>query len=156
MPDYITAPLDCHSKSDSIESVIGELDVLYMTRIQRERFASPEEYARQKQVFTLDVPKLKSAKADLIIMHPLPRVDEITTQVDDDPRAVYFKQANYGMYVRMALILSVLNHDMDMKPLTVGKAESRECKNLKCVTNYEETLPRRYVGKVCEYCDSCN
>lgn len=82
-----------------------------MTRIQRERFASEEDYQAQKNVFVLDKEKLDKAKEDMIILHPLPRVNEITVDIDDDPRALYFKQAQYGMYGRMALILLLLQDD---------------------------------------------
>lgn len=85
-----------------------ELDVLYMTRVQRERFFSEDEYLKVKDSFILDLDKLKTAKEDLIIMHPLPRVNEIATEVDDDPRAKYFVQALNGKYVRMALIKTLL------------------------------------------------
>ena len=84
------------------------LDVLYMTRIQRERFFSEEEYLKHKDAFILDLQKLDNAKKDLTIMHPLPRVNEISTDVDDDPRAKYFEQALNGKYIRMALIMTLL------------------------------------------------
>ena len=85
-----------------------ELDILYMTRVQRERFFNEEDYLRLKDSYILDKNKLAGAKDDLIIMHPLPRVNEIDPSVDDDPRACYFRQANYGKYIRMALILKLL------------------------------------------------
>ena len=91
-----------------LEDVIGGLDLLYMTRVQRERFFNEEDYIRLKDSFILDKKKLKSAKNDMLILHPLPRVNEIAVEVDDDPRAVYFKQAQFGVYVRMALILTLL------------------------------------------------
>ena len=84
------------------------LDVLYMTRIQRERFFSEEEYLKHKDAFILDLQKLENAKKDLTIMHPLPRVNEISIDVDDDPRAKYFEQALNGKYIRMALIMTLL------------------------------------------------
>ena len=84
------------------------LDVLYMTRIQRERFFSEEEYLKHKDAYILDLKKLDNAKKDLTIMHPLPRVNEISTDVDDDPRAKYFEQALNGKYIRMALIMTLL------------------------------------------------
>ena len=87
---------------------MGELDVLYMTRIQRERFFNEEDYLRLKDSYILEPKKLENAKKDLIILHPLPRVNEISVAVDDDPRACYFKQALYGKYIRMALILKLL------------------------------------------------
>ena len=91
-----------------LEDVIGGLDLLYMTRVQRERFFNEEDYIILKDSFILDKKKLKSAKDDMLILHPLPRVNEIAVEVDDDPRAVYFKQAQFGVYVRMALILTLL------------------------------------------------
>ena len=91
-----------------LEDVIGGLDLLYMTRVQWERFFNEEDYIRLKDSFILDKKKLKSAKDDMLILHPLPRVNEIAVEVDDDPRAVYFKQAQFGVYVRMALILTLL------------------------------------------------
>lgn len=93
---------------EKLEDVIGELDILYMTRIQKERFFNEEEYLRLKDSYILDVEKMKLAKDDMIVMHPLPRVNEIGIEVDKDKRASYFKQAEYGMYVRMALIAKLL------------------------------------------------
>lgn len=91
-----------------LEDVIGELDILYMTRVQRERFFNEEDYVRLKDYYVLTKDKLNMAKDDMLVLHPLPRVNEISVEVDDDKRAVYFKQAEYGMYMRMALILSML------------------------------------------------
>lgn len=93
---------------EKLEDVIDELDILYMTRIQKERFFNEEEYIRLKDSYILDVEKMKLAKKDMIVMHPLPRVNEISIEVDRDDRACYFKQAEYGMYVRMALIAKLL------------------------------------------------
>lgn len=92
----------------TLEDVIGNLDILYMTRVQRERFFNEEDYIRLKNSFILDMEKLKLAREDMLVMHPLPRVNEIATEVDSDKRAVYFKQARYGVFVRMALILTLL------------------------------------------------
>ena len=97
-----------YTETDSLESVIGELDILYMTRIQQERFASQEEYQKFKGVYILDGEKMKLAKKEMAVLHPLPRVDEITPEVDDDPRAAYFEQIYSGLYVRMALIMALL------------------------------------------------
>ncbi|MCD8103897.1 MAG: aspartate carbamoyltransferase [Lachnospiraceae bacterium] len=91
-----------------LEDAIGELDLLYMTRVQRERFFNEEDYIRMKDFYILDREKMQLAREDMLVLHPLPRVNEISTEVDDDPRAVYFKQAQYGVYVRMALILTLL------------------------------------------------
>ena len=113
MPDYIkTDYLDENSMEyvevEKMEDVMHELDILYMTRIQRERFFSEDEYLKHKDAFILDTDKLVNAKKDLTIMHPLPRVNEITTDVDDDPRAKYFEQVLNGKYMRMALIITLL------------------------------------------------
>ena len=93
---------------ESFEEVMGELDILYMTRVQRERFFNEDDYIRLKDRFILDSEKMDMAKEDMIVLHPLPRVNEIAYEVDEDPRACYFKQAKFGMYVRMALILKLL------------------------------------------------
>lgn len=113
LPDYIIK--DTLEKKElkyiettSLETAMPELDVLYMTRVQRERFFSEEEYLRLKDSYILDTDKLSNAKKDLCIMHPLPRVNEISVSVDDDPRACYFKQVLYGKYMRMALIMKLL------------------------------------------------
>ena len=93
---------------ERLEEVIDEVDILYMTRIQKERFFNEEEYLRLKDSYILDKEKMKSAKEDMIVMHPLPRVNEISMEVDNDKRAAYFKEAEYGMYVRMALMCKLL------------------------------------------------
>ena len=113
VPDYIISDVLEPSGAEYIlvedlEDVMPTLDVLYMTRIQRERFFSEEEYLKHKDAFILDLQKLENAKKDLTIMHPLPRVNEISTDVDDDPRAKYFEQALNGKYIRMALIMTLL------------------------------------------------
>ena len=113
IPDYIkkneleAKNLD-YVETASLDDVIGELDILYMTRVQGERFFNEQDYIRLRDSYILTPKKLESAKDDLIIMHPLPRVNEIPVAVDNDPRACYFKQANYGKYIRMALILKML------------------------------------------------
>ena len=96
-------------ETESLEECIDKLDILYMTRVQKERFLNEEEYVRLKDVYILDKQKLEKAKIDLCILHPLPRVNEISTEIDDDPRAAYFRQAEYGKYMRMAIILKLLN-----------------------------------------------
>lgn len=113
VPDYIISDVLIPSGAEyvqveSLEDVMPTLDVLYMTRIQRERFFSEEEYLKHKDAYILDLKKLDNAKNDLTIMHPLPRVNEISTDVDDDPRAKYFEQALNGKYIRMALIMTLL------------------------------------------------
>ena len=97
----------------TMEEVMPDLDILYMTRVQRERFFNEQDYIRLKDSFILDLDKLKTAKKDLCIMHPLPRVNEISTKVDDDPRACYFKQVRYGKFIRMALIMTMLGVNVD-------------------------------------------
>ncbi|MBE5768586.1 MAG: aspartate carbamoyltransferase [Clostridiales bacterium] len=112
VPAYITKELADKGipfrEVETMEEVMPELDVLYMTRVQRERFFNEADYIRLKDTYILDPDKLRTAKADLSIMHPLPRVNEISTKVDDDPRAVYFKQVRNGRFVRMALIKTLL------------------------------------------------
>lgn len=113
VPDYIISDVLIPSGAEyvqveSLEDVMPTLDVLYMTRIQRERFFSEEEYLKHKDAYILDLKKLDNAKKDLTIMHPLPRINEISTDVDDDPRAKYFEQALNGKYMRMALIMTLL------------------------------------------------
>ena len=95
-------------QTTDLSAVMPTLDILYMTRVQRERFFNEEDYLRQKDSYILTPDKLRNAKDDLSILHPLPRVNEISTAIDDDPRACYFRQALYGKYIRMALILKLL------------------------------------------------
>ena len=97
-----------YRQTTNLEEALPELDILYMTRVQRERFFNEEDYARLKDTYILDLEKLETAKEDLTIMHPLPRVNEISVKVDDDPRACYFYQALCGKHIRMALILNLL------------------------------------------------
>ena len=112
VPDYI---IDMLSEKEieyeeviRLEDCIGQLDLLYMTRVQRERFFNEEDYVRLKDFYILNKEKMALAKDDMLVLHPLPRVNEISVEVDDDSRAVYFKQEQYGVYVRMALILTLL------------------------------------------------
>lgn len=93
---------------ERLEDAMPELDILYMTRVQRERFFNEEDYVRMKDFYILNVEKMALAKKDMLVLHPLPRVNEISVEVDDDPRAAYFRQAKYGVYIRMALILTLL------------------------------------------------
>ena len=113
IPDYVREDVlkrnnQSFEEVTSLEDAIGSLDFLYMTRVQRERFFNEEDYVRMKDFYILDKEKMKLAKEDMYVLHPLPRVNEISVEVDDDPRAAYFKQAQYGVYVRMALILTLL------------------------------------------------
>ncbi len=112
MPAFVKEELDAkqvpYTETTDLEGTMHELDVLYMSRVQRERFISEEEYLRLKDYFILTAEKMQLAKPDMIVMHPLPRINEIATEVDDDPRAAYFEQVRYGMFVRMALIMKLL------------------------------------------------
>ena len=99
---------------EKLEDVMPQLDILYMTRVQKERFFSEDEYLRMKVFYILNKEKMELAKKDMYILHPLPRVNEISVEVDDDPRAAYFKQAQYGVYVRMALIMTLLGLDKEV------------------------------------------
>ncbi len=109
VPEYITkdilepAGIE-YTTAERLEEVIGDLDILYMTRVQKERFFNEQDYIRLKDSYILDCEKMKLARKDMIVLHPLPRVNEIAPEVDADPRAAYFKQVKYGMYARMALI----------------------------------------------------
>lgn len=113
VPQYIIDMLEkagaTYEQVETMEAVMPELDILYMTRVQRERFFNEEDYIRLKDTYILNMEKLANAKKDLAILHPLPRVNEISVEVDDDPRAAYFRQALCGKYIRMALILNLLN-----------------------------------------------
>ncbi len=115
VPGYVTADLTAKGTAfcevERLDEVIGDLDILYMTRVQKERFFNEDDYVRLKDVYVLDAEKMKRAREDMIVMHPLPRVGEIAYEVDDDPRAYYFRQAKYGMYVRMALIAGLLGKE---------------------------------------------
>jgi aspartate carbamoyltransferase catalytic subunit len=112
VPDYIGELLanrgNPYTECDRLEQKIGDMDILYMTRVQRERFFNEEDYVRLKDSYILNMEKLKLAKPDLAVLHPLPRVNEIAVEVDEDPRAQYFNQAQNGKYIRMALILKLL------------------------------------------------
>ena len=161
MPSYIKDIIRAHGCSftevTSLEEAMPELDMLYMTRIQRERFASEEDYLAQKDTYILTPQKMKLARPDMIVLHPLPRVDEITVSVDDDPRALYFKQARYGMYVRMALILTLLQSTQKTELLSGSVHPGVVCRNPKCITHAEPYLPKSFTGRgttlTCEYCD---
>ncbi|MDO5015164.1 MAG: aspartate carbamoyltransferase [Clostridia bacterium] len=160
LPEYVLDFMREHKVEfktfDNIEDCIPDLDVLYMTRIQRERFDKEEDYQRQKGIFILTVDKMKKAKEDMIIMHPLPKVDEIDVEVDDDKRAKYFEQARYGLFARMALIIKML--ESDNKSTAQYDLSDSLCKNPKCITQ-TETYLKPYVStvgenKYCAYCDT--
>lgn len=132
-----------YTEVTSLEDAIGQLDVLYMTRVQRERFDDPESYERLKDCYTLTPAKMAEAKSTLRVLHPLPRVNEISVKVDNDPRAAYFRQAMNGKYMRMALILKLLQDTAD------GKQDLQEqnvvvdelfCDNPRCITSTEQEL----------------
>lgn len=115
MPEYIKEAIKGHAyyETNNLDEVIGSLDVLYMTRVQQERFDNRSDYERLKDCFILNKSKLENASKDMLVMHPLPRVNEIDIDVDNDERAVYFKQGKYGMFVRMALIIKLLGVDIN-------------------------------------------
>ncbi len=136
---------DDYVEMTSLEEALPTLDVLYMTRIQRERFSDPAEYERLKDSYILTADMLDNAKSDLCIMHPLPRVNEISVAVDRDPRACYFKQTLYGKYMRMALILFLLDEKQKNAPTKViNKKLSYDyiCHNKNCITSTEQELPQ--------------
>lgn len=116
IPDYIREDVLKanhieYMEVEKLEDVMPDLNILYMTRVQKERFFNEEEYLRMKDFYILDEAKMRLAKPDMYVLHPLPRVNEISVNIDDDPRAAYFKQAQFGVYVRMALILTLLGLD---------------------------------------------
>ena len=153
-----------YTEVSSLEEAMPKLDVLYMTRIQRERFDDPWEYERLKDSYVLDAEKMKLAKGKMCVLHPLPRVNEISVKVDDDPRAAYFRQALNGKYMRMALILKLLD-EAARNPAkeaidTTGLEYDRVCRNPKCITQTEQELPQlfRCTDKAadihrCVYCE---
>ncbi|WP_251495359.1 aspartate carbamoyltransferase [Otoolea muris] len=106
--DVLAARLIAYREVENLDDAIPELDILYMTRVQRERFFNEEDYIRMKDCYILDKQKMKLAREDMYVLHPLPRVNEISVEVDQDPRAAYFRQVQYGVYVRMALIMTLL------------------------------------------------
>ncbi len=149
VPDYIKYEvMDKHGtpyvETADLEASLPELDILYMTRIQRERFADPYEYERLKDSYVLTPEKLVSAKSDMAILHPLPRVNEISVKVDEDPRACYFRQALCGKYIRMALIYKLLQETDQPSPAKVHPADylvnTITCHNPRCITNVEQEL----------------
>ncbi|MBQ3012444.1 MAG: aspartate carbamoyltransferase [Clostridia bacterium] len=169
LPSYVreefieSKGIEYKQTTDLIE-VMPELDILYMTRVQRERFSSEDEYQRLKDSYILTPDKLETAKSDLSILHPLPRVNEISVAVDNDPRACYFKQVLNGKYMRMALILKLLaEKDSESSGCDKGECviDSIRCQNPRCITSVEQELP--HVFKLtdkeqgvyrCIYCES--
>ena len=169
VPEYIKEEILENNKIDYIETndlekYMDKLDILYMTRVQRERFDDEDEYLRLKNSYILNKEKIKNAKEDLCIMHPLPRVNEISTEVDDDPRAAYFRQVKYGKYIRMALILKLINQNKEdnVKKSNTKKEIFNEmkCKNPSCITTVEQELDHVFVLTDeekniyrCKYCE---
>ena len=166
LPDYaldVFKKAGCEFKvTTSLEESIPELDVLYMTRIQRERFEDAATYERLKDSYCLTVDKMQTAKSDMVVLHPLPRVNEISVKVDADPRAAYFRQTLNGKLMRMALILKLL--DEAKEPEKKGYWEKGEvftggkCNNKKCITQTEQELETKYYiaedgSKRCIYCE---
>ena len=169
MPNYIKKEILENNKieykeTNNLEESIHKLDILYMTRVQKERFANEEEYNKLKDYYILDKEKMKNAKKDLSILHPLPRVNEISIEIDEDPRACYFKQAENGRYIRMALILKLLgkiesNIKEDEEQPKKEIINKIKCENPRCITTTErginqicyETKDKKYR---CKYCDS--
>ncbi|NLN82149.1 MAG: aspartate carbamoyltransferase [Clostridiales bacterium] len=154
--DFLSAAGAPWQEVDNLADAMPLLDILYMTRIQRERFASEEEYMSQRGVYVLDSAKMSMAKKDLIVLHPLPRVDEISVDVDDDPRAKYFEQTEYGLYARMALIMKMVKaSDKQLCPLPTGV--DIQCSNPNCITYSETYIPHIFRKKgdilVCDYCE---
>ncbi len=170
LPDYMKEEV-CdangvkYKEVTSLEEVIGDLDILYMTRVQKERFLDEDEFDRLKDSFILDSEKMKRARKDMRILHPLPRVNEITVEVDDDPRAAYFRQVENGKFVRMSLILTLLNWAKEDKYNTKLLGEGivynkYHCHNKRCISNMENvpTMFRKSTDGSdkmrCVYCES--
>ncbi len=146
-----------YEEISDLSEALPKLDVLYMTRIQRERFASEEEYNMLKNCYILTEDKMRYAKGDMILLHPLPRVNEISVKIDSDPRACYFKQVLNGKYIRMALILKLLDcKESDTRPRELAGPNDC-CKNPKCIMSVEQELTQyvHYRGQAlrCIYCD---
>lgn len=162
MPTYLLKAMNekglKYEEQHSLLGCLPELDVLYMTRIQRERFEDAGQYRKLKDVYVLTKKMLESAKKDMMIMHPLPRYGEIATDVDTDPRAAYFEQARYGMLIRMALLLEFMHlpREMPKIPKDDKNAAKGECVNPACITQSDTYLPRllsKSGADCCGYCD---
>ena len=170
LPDYMLAEMAENShlefrEVETMEEVMPELDILYMTRVQKERFLDEEEFDRVKNSFVLNPEKLKTAKEDMIILHPLPRVNEITRAVDNDPRAAYFRQVENGKFVRMALIYTLLRWADENRPFERTPVFSEryvvneyECPNRRCISATEDVdrlFHRQADGTCrCAYCEA--
>lgn len=159
IPGYLRSYMQSRNlrffETNSMESVMPQLDVLYMTRIQKERFSDILEYERLRGVYVLTAGKLRTAKKDLLILHPLPRVDEISPEVDNDQRAAYFRQARCGMFARMALLLRQISLGREENIHLPAAAEQTQpkCTNPKCITAQETYLPRLVHNGRCGFCD---
>ncbi len=157
MPAYVTDALAgrCeYTETHSLEDALPSLDILYMTRIQAERFSNKDDYERLKDSYVLTRDKLSDAKQDMAVLHPLPRVTEISTDVDDDPRAAYFDQAAYGRYIRMALILKLLKSKDSVKSKIEGEeADGLVCTNRHCISGVERGIKKLFKDGRCIYCD---
>lgn len=158
LPDYMKHELgDNYREYTTIEEAMPELDVLYMTRVQKERFADQAQYERLKDSFILDASKMELAKPSMIVLHPLPRVNEITVDVDKDPRAAYFRQVENGKYVRMALIYTLLSWKEDEMPMLSTTPTQQVCHNHRCIVTTEPVEKKAYIDADgvlrCYYCD---
>ena len=161
MPEYVIDLMRANNQeyeeSELFAENIPDLDILYMTRIQRERFHSSKEYRRLKDVFVLTNELMRTAKSDMLVLHPLPRYGEILSEVDNDPRAVYFKQVRYGMFIRMALLYDFLHQSKTAPPpVTDGVGAPIKCENPSCITQTEIYLPQitpTNEQNRCGYCD---
>ena len=170
LPDYMLQEMRAASRVEfhevrTMEEVMPELDILYMTRVQKERFLDEEEFDRVKNSFVLDTEKLRTARRDMIILHPLPRVNEITREVDNDPRAAYFRQVENGKFVRMALIYTLLRWADENRPVEHTPVFNEDyivneltCPNARCISATEDVdqLFRRTADGVCRcaYCEA--
>ncbi|MCL2124881.1 MAG: aspartate carbamoyltransferase [Oscillospiraceae bacterium] len=160
MPEYVLDKMRMRGQEFTETALFAEslpeLDILYMTRIQRERFEDVSEYLRLKGVYVLTNKDMQHAKHDMLVMHPLPRHGEIDPEVDSDPRAIYFEQARYGMYIRMALLLDFFHLPKLTPNPIVAFGDTQKCQNPACITQTEsylvQTTPVGAAGK-CRYCD---
>ena len=143
-----------YRETESLEEAIPELDILYMTRVQRERFDDPAEYERLKNVYVLTASMLTPAKKDMTVLHPLPRVDEIAMDVDGDERAYYFRQAECGLYVRMALLLTLVRGGKLEPEYIPPETRPHRCHNPKCITWKEPYIPILDEDGRCGYCEA--
>lgn len=158
LPDYMKSELgDNYRECTTLEEAMPLVDVLYMTRVQQERFADKAEYERLKDAFILDAEKMALGKKDMIVLHPLPRVNEITVEVDKDPRAAYFRQVENGKYVRMALIYTLLQWKEQTLPAMQAEATDVICSNDRCISTTEPVEKKAYRDADgvlrCFYCD---